>query len=117
MIDLKEEFEERFKFKNIKFSQLNNLKLKNENVKGVIFDLGYSYAQIKDPNKGLSFDSVGKLNMQLGLNSYSAELKDCSIYNKLNPKYLACKAGNVIKDTANYQKKEWSEEKEKINNH
>tara|TARA_Y100000389_G_C17253800_1_gene409489 strand:- start:262 stop:483 length:222 start_codon:yes stop_codon:yes gene_type:complete len=51
----------------------------------------------------------------LTLNSYSAELKDCSIYNKLNPKYLACKAGNVIKDTANYQKKEWSEEKEKIN--
>ena len=43
----------------------------------------------------------------LTLNSYSAELKDCSIYNKLNPKYLACKAGNVIKDTANYQKKEW----------
>jgi hypothetical protein len=50
----------------------------------------------------------------LTLSSYSAELKDCSIYNKLNPKYLACKAGNVIKDTANYQKKVWSEEKKKI---
>jgi 16S rRNA (cytosine1402-N4)-methyltransferase len=83
-LKLKEEFEERFKFKNIKFSQLNNLKLKNENVKGVIFDLGYSYAQIKDPNKGLSFDSVGKLNMQLGLNSYSAE----EAINKLDQKEL-----------------------------
>ena len=62
-----------FKFKNLKFSQLNNLKLKNENVRGIIFDLGYSYTQIKDPKKGLSFDSVGKLNMQLGLNSFSAE--------------------------------------------
>ena len=69
---LEEKFEDRFKFRNIKFSQLNNLKLKNENIKGVIFDLGYSYAQIKDPNKGLSFDSVGKLNMQLGLNSFSS---------------------------------------------
>ena len=81
---LEEEFEERFKFKNIKFSQLKNLKLKNENVKGVIFDLGYSYTQIKDPNKGLSFDSVGKLNMQLGLNSYSAE----EAINKLDQKEL-----------------------------
>ncbi|MDA8593201.1 16S rRNA (cytosine(1402)-N(4))-methyltransferase [Candidatus Pelagibacter bacterium] len=51
---LKNKFEDRFLFKNIKFSQLNNLKLKNENVKGVIFDLGYSYTQIKDPKKGLS---------------------------------------------------------------
>ena len=83
-LKLEEEFEERFKFKNIKFSQLNNLKLKNENVKGVIFDLGYSYTQIKDPNKGLSFDSVGKLNMQLGLNSYSAE----EAINKLDQKEL-----------------------------
>ena len=83
-LKLEEEFEERFKFKNIKFSQLNNLKLKNENVKGVIFDLGYSYTQIKDPNKGLSFDSVGKLNMQLGLNSYSAE----DAINKLDQKEL-----------------------------
>ena len=83
-LKIEEEFEERFKFKNIKFSQLNNLKLKNENVKGVIFDLGYSYTQIKDPNKGLSFDSVGKLNMQLGLNSYSAE----DVINKLDQKEL-----------------------------
>ena len=83
-LKLEEKFGERFKFKNIKFSQLNNLKLKNENVKGVIFDLGYSYTQIKDPNKGLSFDSVGKLNMQLGLNSYSAE----EAINKLDQKEL-----------------------------
>jgi len=81
---LQKKFADRFKFKNIKFSQLNNLKLKNENVRGVIFDLGYSYTQIKDPNKGLSFDSVGKLNMQLGLNSFSAE----EAINKLNQKEL-----------------------------
>ena len=45
------------------------------------------------------------------LSSYAAELNDCSVYSKLNPKYLACKATNFAKDTVNYQNKEWSEEK------
>ena len=83
-LKFEEKFENRFRFKNIKFSQLKNLKLKNENVRGVLFDLGYSYTQIKDPNKGLSFDSIGKLNMQLGLNSFSAE----EVINKLDQKDL-----------------------------
>ncbi len=81
---IKENFGDRFVFKNIKFSQLNNLKLKQEEVKGVIFDLGYSYTQIKDPKKGLSFESVGSLNMQMGLNNYSAE----DAINKLDEKEL-----------------------------
>ena len=67
------EFEDRFIFKNIKFSQLNNLKLKDENIRGIIFDLGYSFTQIKDPSKGLSFDSEGELNMKMGLNDFSAK--------------------------------------------
>ena len=71
--NVKNEFKDRFLFKNIKFSQLNNLKLKNENIKAVIFDLGYSYTQIKDPKKGLSFDSVGDLNMRMGINDFSAK--------------------------------------------
>ena len=50
----------------------------------------------------------------LTLNTFAAELKDCSVYNKLNPKYLACKAANFAKDTVNYQNKEWSEEKDKL---
>jgi 16S rRNA (cytosine1402-N4)-methyltransferase len=81
---LRNKFEDRFLFKNIKFSQLNNLKLKNESVKGVIFDLGYSYTQIKDSKKGLSFQSEGNLNMQMGLNSYSAE----DVINKLDEREL-----------------------------
>ena len=75
---------DRFLFKNIKFSQLNNLKLKNENIKGVIFDLGYSYTQIKDPNKGLSFDSEGELNMKMGINDFSAK----EVINNLEEKEL-----------------------------
>ena len=79
-----EDFEDRFIFKNLKFSQLTNLKIKNENIKGVIFDLGYSLTQMKDPKKGLSFNSMTDLNMQLGLNNYSA----ADAINKLDAKEL-----------------------------
>jgi len=70
----------RFIFKNKKFSQLENFKLKNENIRGIIFDLGYSYTQIKDPKKGLSFNSIGDLNMKMGLNNFSAK----DVINTLN---------------------------------
>ena len=77
-------FQNRFIFKNKKFSQLDDLKLKNENIRGVIFDLGYSYAQVKDPKKGLSFNSLGELNMRMGLNNFSAK----DVINKLEEKEL-----------------------------
>ena len=64
---------DRFIFKNKKFSQIENFKTKSENIRGVIFDLGYSNTQIKDPKKGLSFDFDGKLNMRMGLNNFSAQ--------------------------------------------
>ena len=82
--ELKKKFDNRFLFKNLKFSQLNNLKLKNENVKAIIFDLGYSYSQIKDNKKGLSFDSKGELNMKMGLNDFSAS----DVINKLDEREL-----------------------------
>ncbi len=69
---IKSKFPNRFIFKNLRFGNLNNLKLKKENIKGVIFDLGFSLSQIKDPNKGLSFNSKGKLNMKMGFNDFSA---------------------------------------------
>ena len=71
-------------FKNKKFSEINDLDLKKEKIKAVIFDLGYSYTQIKDPKKGLSFDDLGELNMQMGLNNFSAK----DVINKLNKKDL-----------------------------
>ena len=60
------------------------MKLKSRNIKGIIFDLGFSYTQIKSSEKGLSFDSIGELNMCLGLNTFSA--KDA--INKLRRKEL-----------------------------
>ncbi len=82
--EISKQYPDRFLFKNKKFSQLENLKLKNDNVRGIIFDLGYSYTQIKDLSKGLSFDSKGDLNMQLGINEFSAK----EVINKLNEKDL-----------------------------
>jgi len=79
-----DKFPERFIFKNKKFSQLNDIKLRYENIKGVIFDLGYSYTQIKDPTKGLSFNSTGNLNMQMGINDFSAQ----DVVNKLDAQEL-----------------------------
>ena len=81
---IKKKFDERFTFKNIKFSQLKNLKLKNEKIKGIVFDLGYSLDQMKDIKKGLSFNFTGELNMKLGLNEFSAR----EVINKLDSKDL-----------------------------
>ncbi len=80
----KEKFNDSFEYKNIKFREINTLNLKNENLKAVIFDLGYSTNQILDSEKGLSFNSKGKLNMKMGLNEYSAH----EVVNKLNVKDL-----------------------------
>ena len=72
----KKKFEDRFEFYHKKFSEIKNLETKN--LKAIIFDLGYSTDQIFD-EKGLSFNFKGKLNMQMGLNSFSAH----DVVNKL----------------------------------
>ena len=69
---LKIKYKDRFKFYNIKFSQLEKIKFKNNNLKAIIFDLGYSISQIKNSQKGLSFLDKGKLNMKMGINQFSA---------------------------------------------
>jgi 16S rRNA (cytosine1402-N4)-methyltransferase len=83
-LDFEKKFKTRFLFKNKKFSEINDLDLRKEKIKAVVFDLGYSYTQIKDPKKGLSFDASGELNMKMGLNNFSAK----DVINKLNKKDL-----------------------------
>ncbi len=80
----KKKFPNRFIFKNLNFSKLNNLELRDENIRGIIFDLGYSLNQIKDLKKGLSFNSNGDLDMRMGLNKFSAN----DVINKLGGKEL-----------------------------
>ena len=81
----KKKYQNRFEFENRKFSEILNIEKNIENLKGIIFDLGYSTTQIKDPEKGLSFNNKGKLNMKMGLNKFSAD----DVVNKLGQKELA----------------------------
>ena len=71
-VKLQKKYNKRFKFYNLKFSQLDQIKIKNHEIKGIIFDLGYSFNQIKHSQKGLSFSDKGKLNMRMGINDFSA---------------------------------------------
>ena len=84
LIKYKKKYQNRFEFENKKFSQIFNLCKNLKNIKGIIFDLGYSTAQIKDPEKGLSFNAKGKLNMQMGFNNFSAD----DVINKLGQREL-----------------------------
>ena len=70
--DLKDKFNNRFKFEINTFSKINKIKIEEKNIKAIIFDLGFSLTQINDPTKGLSFNHKGKLNMKMGLNDFSA---------------------------------------------
>ncbi len=79
----KKKFKNRFEFNLKKFSEINNLNIKN--LKAIIFDLGYSTDQMFDDNKGLSFNFEGKLNMKMGLNTFSAH----EAINKLDKEELA----------------------------
>ena len=69
--EIQKKYNNRFNFYNIKFSEISSIKLESNNLKGIIFDLGYSNNQIKDLNRGFSFKSRGKLNMMMGINNFS----------------------------------------------
>ena len=80
----KKRYLNRFEFQNIKFSDILKLEKKISNLRGIIFDLGYSINQINDKSKGLSFNSISKLNMQMGLNNISAD----EVINKMPQKNI-----------------------------
>ena len=82
-IKFKQKFKNRFEFHNKKFSEIDSIKLPKK-INGIIFDLGFSYSQIKDKSKGLSFNHKGKLNMKMGHNKVSAH----DVINKLQAKDL-----------------------------
>ena len=59
-------------------------KLDTKNIKAIIFDLGYSTDQIFDQEKVYHLILKGKLNMKMGLNSFSAH----DVINKLDKEEL-----------------------------
>ena len=71
--NIKKNFKKRFAFYNLKFSELNKAIDKNKNKADyIIFDLGLSSFQISNLKRGFSFNSQGKLDMCMGLNSITA---------------------------------------------
>ena len=78
----KKHFKDRFQFHHSRFSEIS--KLNEKNIKAAVFDLGFSTDQIFDKDKGLSFNYQGKLNMKMGLNSFSAH----DVINKLEKEEL-----------------------------
>ena len=86
---LKKEFPNRFNFFQEKFSNLNKVVKQDSNPQAVIFDLGLSSFQLSDRERGFSFESKNLLNMEMGINKYSAY----DVINSLDKEYLA----NIIK--------------------
>ena len=68
---LEKKFKNRFKFFQIKFSQID--KILKENVDTIIFDLGLSSLQLKNLSRGFSFHSKDELDMTMGLSDFSAK--------------------------------------------
>ncbi len=82
---LSKKFPKRFNFFQEKFSNLGQIAQKNLNPKAIIFDLGLSSFQIADQKRGFSFESKNFLNMEMGINEYSAY----DVINTLDRKSLA----------------------------
>ena len=68
---LEKKFKKRFKFYQIKFSDLD--KVIEKNVDTIIFDLGLSSIQLKNLKRGFSFNSKDELDMTMGINGISAK--------------------------------------------
>jgi len=81
---LTKKFPKRFNFFRERFSNLKKILHKDTNPRAVIFDLGLSSHQIRDEDRGFSFQSKKLLNMEMGINEYSAY----DVINNLDKEYL-----------------------------
>ena len=79
---LEKKFPKRFKFYQIKFSQLDCIL--EDNIDVIIFDLGLSSIQLDDLDRGFSFRSNKELDMAMGINEISA----LNVINSLSEKNL-----------------------------
>ncbi len=79
---LKEKFQNRFQFYQLKFSQVD--KIIKKNVDTIIFDLGLSSIQLNNFKRGFSFKSKEKLDMTMGLSDESVQ----EVINNLSETHL-----------------------------
>ena len=82
---LLKKFPKRFNFFQEKFSNLDKVVQQNLKPRAIIFDLGLSSFQLSDKERGFSFKSKNFLNMEMGINEYSAY----DVINVLDKEYLA----------------------------
>ena len=82
---LEEQYRGRFKFYTEKFSTLSSFIKKDISIKAIIFDLGFSLMQIKNLDRGFSFESKSPLDMRMGINKFSAH----DVLNKLNQNQIS----------------------------
>ena len=80
--EIEKKFPNRFKFYQIKFSQIKTVSKEKADI--IIFDLGLSSIQLNNYDRGFSFKSEKKLNMAMGLNEISA----FDVINKLDEENL-----------------------------
>ncbi len=107
---LEKKFPQRFKFYQIKFSQLDTIL--EDNVDVMIFDLGLSSIQLDNLDRGFSFKSQKKLDMSMGLNEISAfhainnlDEKDLKSVIRIlgDEKDASIIAKNIVKNRSNKQ--------------
>ena len=82
---LLKKFPKRFSFFRDRFSNLNKLVEKKIKPQAIIFDLGLSTFQLRDSERGFSFDSENFLSMEMGINDRSTY----DVINTLDKEYLA----------------------------
>ena len=70
---LKKKFSKRFSFYNEKFSNLDLIINEKNDIDTFIFDLGISSNQLLDLDRGFSFKSNKRIDMNMGLSEISAE--------------------------------------------
>ena len=80
---LEKKYPKRFFFYQKKFSQINTV-INDESAEAVIFDLGLSNIQLKNLDRGFSFNSKSSLDMSMGLTTISAE----KVINKFSEQQL-----------------------------
>ena len=65
-------FGKRFEFIHSKFSDIGEALVNKKELKGIVYDLGFSLNQINNQEKKISFKSKGPLDMRLSINDCSA---------------------------------------------